>query len=175
MFRITDKVTINPLIYNVPKWSGQKEKYSCFRKCGRPEKSLPGRPQIYFFQSILVEFFKYSLHFKDYSNCTFLCWKTKSTTFYRSKWKKHQFVWINLLVENRLNDKLYWLNVFHYGSKIQSLTWALHCRSQNLQPARDFEKHWWIWLLNIETLYLFQDEGKAFRVVKLFRSSCGKT
>ena len=36
----------------------------------------------------LIEFFKWSLHLKDYSNSTFLSWKTKSPTFYCLKRKK---------------------------------------------------------------------------------------
>ena len=46
-----------------------------------------------------------SLHWKDYSNSTFLCWKTKSPIFYYLKRKKRQVVWINFLVENRLNHE----------------------------------------------------------------------
>ena len=51
---------------------------------------------------------------KNGLNITFLCWKTRSPTFYCSKRKKRQFVWRNLLVENRLNDEFYWPSVFHY-------------------------------------------------------------
>ena len=46
----------------------------------------------------LVEFFKQSLHLKNYSNSTFLCWKTKSPIFYFFKRKKRKFTQINLLV-----------------------------------------------------------------------------
>ena len=34
--------------------------------------------------------------------------------------------------------EFYYLNVYHYGFKIQSLTWTYHCRFQNLQPALFF-------------------------------------
>ena len=47
----------------------------------------------------LIDFSKQSLHLKNYSNSTFLCWKTKSTIFYFLKGKKRKFVRINLLVE----------------------------------------------------------------------------
>ena len=47
----------------------------------------------------LVEFFKQSLHLKNYSNSTFLCWKTKSPIFYCLKEKKRKFGRISLLVE----------------------------------------------------------------------------
>ena len=88
-----------------------------------------------FFVTSLIGFFKWSLHLKSYSNSTFLCWKTKSPILCSSKRKKHKFVWINFLVENRLDAKFYWPKFFHYGFKIQWLTWTLDCRSQNLQPA----------------------------------------
>ena len=90
------------------------------------------------FLTNLIEIFKWSLHSKNYSNNTFLCWKTRSSSFYCSKRKKRQFVQINLLVENHFNSEFYWQNVFDYRLKIQSLTWTLHCRSQHLQPASRF-------------------------------------
>ena len=34
--------------------------------------------------------------------------------------------------------EFYWLNVCHYGLKIQSLTWTYHYTFQNLQPASFF-------------------------------------
>ena len=40
-----------------------------------------------------------SLHLKNYSNRTFLCWKTNISVFYSLKGKNHKFVRINLLVE----------------------------------------------------------------------------
>ena len=48
-------------------------------------------------------FFFFSLYLKNYWNNNFLCWKTRSPTFYCSKKKKNQFIPINLLVANRLN------------------------------------------------------------------------
>ena len=68
------------------------------------EQSSPGRLQIYFLIN-LTEFFKQNLHLKNYSNCTFLCGKTKSPTSYCSKRKIRQFIRINFLVENRLKNK----------------------------------------------------------------------
>ena len=59
-------------------------------------------------------------------NNTFFCWKTRSPTFNCWKRKKRQFVRIFLLVENRLNGKFFWPNLFNYGFKTQSLTWTLH-------------------------------------------------
>ena len=112
-----------------------------------------------------------SLLLKSYSNRTFLCWKSISPTFYCSKSKKCQFVGINFLAENSLNDEFYWPNVFHYWFKIQSLTLTLPCRSQNLQPANTFKKHWWIWLL--KNGYIIP--VPAFRVVKVFCSSFWRT
>ena len=38
--------------------------------------------------------------------------------------KKRQLVQINWLVENRLNSEFCWPNVWHYGIKIQCLTWT---------------------------------------------------
>ena len=113
---------------------GQKEKYSWFRKCGW-RKNLHSGVRKFIFLMNLIEFFKESLYLKTYSNSTFLCWKTKSPTLIFRKKGKPQFVRINLPAENRLNGEFYWPNVFHYGYEIQSLTWNLHCRSQNLQPA----------------------------------------
>ena len=46
---------------------GQKKNF-CFRKCGWREKSSPGRPQVYFFQST---FWRYSLFFFSFF-CFFL-------------------------------------------------------------------------------------------------------
>ena len=48
---------------------------------GDKKKSLPERPQKNFFLINLIEFFKLSLHLKNYSNSTFFCLKTKSPTF----------------------------------------------------------------------------------------------
>ena len=61
------------------------------------EKDLHPRSQKKFFIN-LSEFFKQSLHLKNYSNSTFLCSKTKSPIFYCLKGKR-KFVRINLLVE----------------------------------------------------------------------------
>ena len=47
----------------------------------------------------VIDFFKQSLHLKNYSHITFRCWKTKSPIFYCLKAKKCKFVRINLLVE----------------------------------------------------------------------------
>ena len=57
------------------------KKFSCFPKCGWQKKSSPERPQKKYFLMNLIEFFKLSLHLKNYSNSTFLCLKTKSFTF----------------------------------------------------------------------------------------------
>ena len=117
------------------KEEGQKEKYSCFQKCGWQEKFSFGLPEIFFFSN-LTEIFLKKLHLKNYSNSSFPYWKTKNPTFYCSKRKKQrQFVRINLQKENRLNGESYWPNVFNSGFKIRSLTWTLHGRSQNLQPV----------------------------------------
>ena len=121
----------------------------------------------------LFEFLKESWHLKNYFNSNFLSWKTRSSTFYFLKSKKRQFVRINLLLENGLNGKFYCPNVFHYGFKIQSLTWTLHCRSQNLESDCTSLKNEWIWLLKVEIFYLFQHEGKTFTVMKVLRSSFG--
>ena len=115
-----------------------------------------------------------SLHLKDYSNSTFVCWKTKSrSTFYSSKRKKCQFVWIHLLVENHLNDEFYWPSVFYYEFKIQS--------NFTLQISKSTAvSHILKTLMNltfkiIEILYLFRHEGKAFRAAKAFRYSFQRT
>ena len=47
----------------------------------------------------LIEFSKQSLHLENYSNSTFLYWKTKSIIFYSLKGKKRIFVQINRPVE----------------------------------------------------------------------------
>ena len=51
------------------------------------KKSSPGRPEKSFFIN-LMELFKQSLNLKNYSNGTFLCWKTKSSILYCLKGKK---------------------------------------------------------------------------------------
>ena len=51
------------------------------------------------FQMIVLFLPLESLHLKNCSNNTFLCWKTKSPIFYFLKRKKLKFVQINLLVE----------------------------------------------------------------------------
>ena len=51
----------------------------------------------------------------------FLKWSPAFTVW---KEKSCQFGRINLLLENLLNGKFYWLNVCHYGFKTQSLTWT---------------------------------------------------
>ena len=56
-----------------------------FGNAGDKKKSSPLRPHIFFFN--LVEFSKESLHLKNYSSNTFLCWKTKSLIFYCLKGK----------------------------------------------------------------------------------------
>ena len=109
-------------------WLGFKWKFSRYI-IKQKKTTSPGWPQIYCFNQFKLNFLK------NYSNSTFLCWKTRSPTLYCLKRKKLQFVQIQLLVENRLNGEFYWPNVFHYRFKIQSLTWNLHCRSHNLQPA----------------------------------------
>ena len=75
-----------------------------------------------------------SLNLKTHFNST-----TRSPTFYCLKRKKRQFVRTNLIVKNCFNGEFYWRKVFHYGFKIQILTWTYHCRSQNLQPARSLK------------------------------------
>ena len=80
-------------------------------------------------------FTQWSLHLKNYSNRIFLCWKTKSPTFYCLKRKKTSIRPNKFACGKPFNGEFYWPNVFHYGFKIQSLTWTLHCRSQNLQPV----------------------------------------
>ena len=76
-----------------------------------------------------------------------------SPTFYCLKRKKHQFVWINLVVENCLNSEFCWTKVLHSGFKIQSLTWILHDRSQEIySQLAHLLKHWGIWLRNIPFL-----------------------
>ena len=47
----------------------------------------------------LIEFFNKNLQSKNYSNSTFLSWKTKSPIFYFLKGKKRKFVRISLLTE----------------------------------------------------------------------------
>ena len=47
----------------------------------------------------LIEFFEQSLHLKNYSNSTFLFWKTKNPVYYCLKGKIRKFVRINLLLE----------------------------------------------------------------------------
>ena len=82
--------------------------------------------------------FKIKFTLEELLYTTFLFfWKNKET-FYCSKGTKRQFVRINWLVEKHFNGESYWPNVFHYGFKIQSLRWTLHCRSHNLQPASTF-------------------------------------
>ena len=66
------------------------------------EKNLhPGSLKENFFIN-LIEFFKQSVHLKNYSNSTFLFGKTKSPIFYCLKERKREFVRINLLVETFL-------------------------------------------------------------------------
>ena len=102
----------------------------------------------------LFEFLKESWHLKNYFNSNFLSWKTRRSTFYFPKSKNRQFVRINLLLENGLNGKFYCPNVFHYGFKIQSLTWTIHCRSQNLESDSTSLKNEWIWLLKNRNILL---------------------
>ena len=83
----------------------------------------------------LIEFVKYSLHLKNYSKGTFICWKTRCIAFKCSKRNRRQFLRTNLLVANRHKDEFYWPNFFHYRFKIQSQTWTLHSRSQHLQQG----------------------------------------
>ena len=52
-----------------------------------------------FFFINLTEFFKQSLHLKNYSISTFLGWKTKSLIFHCSMGENRKFLRINLLVE----------------------------------------------------------------------------
>ena len=51
------------------------------QNAGDKKKSSLERPQKKYFLMNLIEFFKLSLHLKNYSNSTFLCLKTKSFTF----------------------------------------------------------------------------------------------
>ena len=90
-------------------------------------------------------------------------------SYLRSKRKKPQLVRINLLAENCLNGKFYWPNVFHYGFKYQSLTWMLHCRSQNLQhvlkslmTSISKKKKNKLKQNKIKVSFLFRHEGKVF-------------
>ena len=108
-----------------------------FWKCGWQKKSSPGGSQKYFFIN-LTEFFKQSLHLKNYSNNTFLCWKTKSHIFYCLKGKRRKFIQMNLLVEIFL-----FVCVFFWNEKcIFSYTFGL-CRRVDdkkfFHPA-DFRK-----------------------------------
>ena len=59
----------------------------------------------------LTEFFKQSLHLKNYSNNTFLSWKTKSHIFYCLKGKRRKFIRMNLLV------KIFFVCVFFWSKK----------------------------------------------------------
>ena len=125
-----------------------KIRFKCFWNPPRPKRKVLLFPEMrvtrkmftraaanLFFQSILLNFLNKVYTKKNYSNSTFLCWKTRSPTFYFSKSRKRQFFWTNLTVENRLKSKFYSPNFFHWRCKIQALTWTFHCRSQNLQPA----------------------------------------
>ena len=49
--------------------------------------------------NFLHKVYHMSLHLKNYSNRTFLCWKTNISVLYSLKGKKYKFVRINLLVE----------------------------------------------------------------------------
>ena len=104
---------------------GQTGNWPCFLKCGWWEISSPGRPQIYFLLISLIEFFKWNLDLKNLKNYQHLFLEKQVLPFIIRR-KKCQFTWINVLVENRLHGEFYWPNVFHYGFKIQLLTWALH-------------------------------------------------
>ena len=78
----------------------------------------------FFFFFNFIEFFKYSVHLTTLTAVFFV--GKKRVLPYCSKGKKRQFVRIHLLVENHPKGEFYWLSVFHYGLKIQSLTWTLH-------------------------------------------------
>ena len=77
---------------------GQKNNTPVSRNPGNKKKSSLGWPQKKKNYQ-LTESFKQSLHLKNYSNITFLCWKAKSPIFYCIKGKKHKFVQINLIVK----------------------------------------------------------------------------
>ena len=77
----------------------------------------------------LIDFFKWSLHLKNYS----LCWKIKSPIFYFFKGKKRRFVRINLLVDFFVCVCVFFLN----KKRIYSYTW--HAGGQvikNFSPSR---------------------------------------
>ena len=61
------------------------------RKCCWRKKSSPRWPRKKIFLANLIELFKYTLHLKNYSNSTFLCWKTKNPILYFFAGKKRKF------------------------------------------------------------------------------------
>ena len=64
-----------------------KIKILLFHENANDEKNFAQAAANLFFLTNLIEFFKQPLHFKNYSNSTFICWKTKSSTFYGSQRK----------------------------------------------------------------------------------------
>ena len=79
-----------------------------------------------------------------------------------------------LLVENHLNGKFYRPKVFHYGFKIQSLTWPFYTADLKIYSPLALLKT----LMNSASKkqkYLSRHEGKAFRVVNMLRSAFGRT
>ena len=74
----------------------------------RVTKNIFTRAGANVFLTDLIKFFKNGLPLNNYSNSPFLVLKNISPIFYCSKRKNHQFVWINLLVENRLNGEFCW-------------------------------------------------------------------
>ena len=67
-------------------WKAKKNNTLVSEIAGGKKKSSPGLPEKSFFIN-LIELFKHSLNLKNYSNSTFLCWKTKSSILYCLKGK----------------------------------------------------------------------------------------
>ena len=106
-------------------WSWGQKNYDLVSGNAGDEKNLdPGGHKKPFLIN-LVEFFKYSLLLKNYSNSAFLYWKTKNPIFYFLKGEKRKFVRINLLVEFFLFVFVFFLHKKYILSKIYTLKYIL--------------------------------------------------